>query len=1851
MSTLPKLILLLFLGISSPKSTNAQAVVPDEASSSPSSITAMKNSAVWLNWNYTFNAYGGMVSFNRQEWIVNDTSSNTKTTIATRSALNGAITVSSSLPSSLIGRVTAISNNSTLMISNLQYNDTLLQFKSTVVVQITGGSGTLHYDLKPVVKLTIQGAPSYISTPARNIEVSENGMLSVVASFDGNPKPNAEVQWSGSSTKTSLTVNEQYKFIYNAEYTMNNTDASYCGKTLTISVKNSIGNAADIQTTVSVLLNFANPNLRAGKRSSSCVEVQWQKKEAGLCIVTYTVRFKDSAGVVYYVNKEIDKSETTRCGIACNINITQVELTMKSTRRSQTFTAHVAVIPTVMPTKVSTTKGMHTKSTVIRNTSPESNLNMEMHYMDLEDQENGNQQQHNYASLTKSSSEKAQAVVPNEALSSLSSITAMKNSAVWLHWSYTFNGAGIVNFNRQEWIVNDTSSNTFTIIATRNALNGPMNVSGTLPSSLNGRVTAISNNSTLMISNLQYNDTFLQFKSIVVAQVIGGSGTISLVLKPVVKLTIQGTPSYISTPARNIEVSENGMLSVVTSFDGNPKPNAEVQWSGSSTKTSLTVNEQYKFIYNAEYTMNNIDASYCNKTLTISVKNSIGNAADIQTTVSVLLNFANPNLRAGKRSSSCVEVKWQKKEAGLCIVTYTVRFKDSAGVVYYVNKEIDKSETTRCGITCNINITQVELTMKSTRRSQTFTAHVAVIPTVMPTKVSTTKGVHTKSTVIRNTSPESNLNMEMHYMDLEDQENCNQQQQNYASLTKSSSEKAQACVPNEALSSPSSITAMKNSAVWLHWSYTFNGGGIVNFNRQDWIVNDTASNTKTTIATRTALNGAITVSGSLPSSLNGRVTAISNNSTLMISNLQYNDTHPQFESIVFAQVVGASGTLTYDLKPVVKLTIQGTPSYISTLARNMEISENGMLSVVTSFDGNPKPSAEVQWSGSSTKTALTVNEQYKFIYNAEYTMNNIDASYCNKTLTISVKNSVGNAADIQTTVSVLLNFANPILNAGKPNSSCVEVQWQKKQAGLCSVTYTVSFKDSNGTVRYTTVEINKSGTTKCGIPTNINITQVELTMSSTKRSQTFTARVSEYLIPLPTSAHTTDVSTTKANIVTTLHDTTIATTLAPDLGRRSCPKEYSPTSLHIAYNVVIAILVCIIIVLLIHKFKHHDGKGELVDSGIIRNSRPELDINMDMHYMELEDKDRSKQQTYTTLTSPAYAKNSAHGTSGSHAYEIPTNVLNADQKQNNAYVNLGLSNRGGKLEFWSIGFRVCVQAWICGLKLDLLFIVCVVVMAPSSQSYQYGYGYLCIFFILICIHAPIMTVNAQACVPNEALSSPSSITAFKNSAVWLHWSYTFNGGGIVNFNRQDWIINDTASNTKTTIATRTALNGAITVSGSLPSSLNGRVTAISNNSTLMISNLQYNDTHPQFESIVFAQVIGGSGTLTYDLKPVVKLTIQGTPSYISTPAQNIEVSENGMLSVVTSFDGNPKPNAEVQWSGSSTKTALTVNEQYKFIYNAEYTMNNIDASYCNKTLTISVKNSIGNAADIQTTVTVLLNFANPNLNAGKPNSSCVEVQWQKKQAGLCSVTYTVSFKVSNGTVRYTNVEINKSGTTKCGIPSNINITQVELTMSSTKRSQAFTAHVSEYPIPLPTSTVTVTTPKDPITGGSKGLNTGAIIGGAVARDKDHDSGEPDYPLAHKNESHYATADEPGMRHAPEPTYADPNKPALVYGKLGEGGGRKGPKPTKGPASDYAEVGLDENGYPLVAGGGAGGPTSYTDGYGEKPRSRENSGRRAAPEGRRPPPPYTEPKLDEDGYPSSGKIPPVYAQVDKSRRKR
>ena len=149
----------------------------------------------------------------------------------------------------------------------------------------------------------------------------------------------------------------------------------------------------------------------------------------------------------------------------------------------------------------------------------------------------------------------------------------------------------------------------------------------------------------------------------------------------------------------------------------------------------------------------------------------------------------------------------------------------------------------------------------------------------------------------------------------------------------------------------------------------------------------------------------------------------------------------------------------------------------------------------------------------------------------------------------------------------------------------------------------------------------------------------------------------------------------------------------------------------------------------------------------------------------------------------------------------------------------------------------------------------------------------------------VFLVNGQIVTPNETNSSPSQITAIKGSSVWLHWNYTYIGDGThkgvisvaTNFIEQIIGFNSTSQPSIQVLAKRIGQNGVLTLHSPIPAPFNGRVEVIPSNSTLVIHDLQYNDSSYQFSSYtkVVLAVGGGLDPHFCNLKPVTSVAVNG----------------------------------------------------------------------------------------------------------------------------------------------------------------------------------------------------------------------------------------------------------------------------------------------------------------------------------------------------------------------------------------
>ena len=104
---------------------------------------------------------GGVITTTMVDHViaVKNTSHPTRQTLARKVGQNGNFILESSIPAPFNGRVEMIAANSTLVIHNLQYNDSVYEFVSSIGVNIDSGSGNIlnTFNLRPDFTVTIHG--------------------------------------------------------------------------------------------------------------------------------------------------------------------------------------------------------------------------------------------------------------------------------------------------------------------------------------------------------------------------------------------------------------------------------------------------------------------------------------------------------------------------------------------------------------------------------------------------------------------------------------------------------------------------------------------------------------------------------------------------------------------------------------------------------------------------------------------------------------------------------------------------------------------------------------------------------------------------------------------------------------------------------------------------------------------------------------------------------------------------------------------------------------------------------------------------------------------------------------------------------------------------------------------------------------------------------------------------------------------------------------------------------------------------------------------------------------------------------------------------------------------------------------------------------------------------------------------------------------------------------------------------------------------------------------------------------------------------------------------------------------
>jgi len=451
----------------------------------------------------------------------------------------------------------------------------------------------------------------------------------------------------------------------------------------------------------------------------------------------------------------------------------------------------------------------------------------------------------------------------------------------------------------------------------------------------------------------------------------------------------------------------------------------------------------------------------------------------------------------------------------------------------------------------------------------------------------------------------------------------------------------------EANSSPSHIIATKGSAVWLHWNYTYIGDGptetgiTLTYKEQLIRVNSTSQPTIQTLAKRTGQNGALTLESSIPTPFNGRVEVISSNSTLVIHNLQYNDSKYQFSSYVTVDAdlgAGARSTIN-NLRPVVSIKVNGIPDFVARPPSTLDVNEGSNLQLSIEVDGNPQPSADFSWphlTGSSPTNVPSV-QLYPFVYSSTYTLNNIDASYCGRILQTTLKNSIGSSSDTASTnVNVLLKLDMDFgLKAEKiGGAKCVEVKWNKVESGVCYVKYEVVLKSASGSNEYSNSGYNIGEMTMCRFTTYSNVTDVQLTVTFKSTSKHFTAEVSDTTLstPAPTPPDATYSSSSRvinmptAEIDTqTTPSTTHSTTSVNNCGCNPASSDEwkSRDSAFLAVNVILIIMLIILsVIIILMRRRQHSAKSR---------KQTRQAGQAEMHYMDLKIRSKEAESNYAKL--------------------------------------------------------------------------------------------------------------------------------------------------------------------------------------------------------------------------------------------------------------------------------------------------------------------------------------------------------------------------------------------------------------------------------------------------------------------------------------------------------------------------------------------------------------------------------------------------------------------------------------------
>ena len=104
----------------------------------------------------------------------------------------------------------------------------------------------------------LTGIPGFIVQPPNAVDINESLNLQFTIEMNGNPSPSAEFRWPHLTGSSPIIVPGVllYPFVYSSTYTLNGSDASYCGRILQTTLRNSVGSSSVRNTVVTVLRTY-----------------------------------------------------------------------------------------------------------------------------------------------------------------------------------------------------------------------------------------------------------------------------------------------------------------------------------------------------------------------------------------------------------------------------------------------------------------------------------------------------------------------------------------------------------------------------------------------------------------------------------------------------------------------------------------------------------------------------------------------------------------------------------------------------------------------------------------------------------------------------------------------------------------------------------------------------------------------------------------------------------------------------------------------------------------------------------------------------------------------------------------------------------------------------------------------------------------------------------------------------------------------------------------------------------------------------------------------------------------------------------------------------------------------------------------------------------------------------------------------------------------------------------------------------------------------------------------------------------------------------------------------------------